>query len=264
VKSILAVASAKGGVGKSTIAANLAVAFARQGLRTGLLDADVYGPSMPTMMGLTQADPDRSGEKIVPVEAHGVPVMSMGFMVDAEAPMIWRGPIVTSAITQMLTDVAWGTPDAPLDLLVIDLPPGTGDAQLTLVQKVPLAGAVIVSTPQEVALADVRRGIAMFDRTACPIVGVIENMAWYEEAGGQRVAIFGEGGARSVAQTAGVPFLGEMPLEPALREAADTGTPLVAAAPDHRASARLMAMARAILHNLDGAALPPPLIRFEG
>jgi ATP-binding protein involved in chromosome partitioning len=263
VGKMVAVASAKGGVGKSTIATNLASALARKGLRVGLLDADVYGPSIPTMFGLQSAEPDKSGEKLIPLVAGGLKLMSIGFMVDANAPLIWRGPIVTSAITQLLQDVEWGNRDDPLDVLIIDMPPGTGDAQLTLVQKVALDGAVIVSTPQDVALADVRRGIAMFDRTHCPVLGVIENMAWFEDANGTRIHIFGEGGARRIAGQFGVPFLGEIPLEQRLREDADFGTPHVVAHPDSSMSSRFSFIADGLWENLKGAAKAPPVIRFE-
>lgn len=259
VRHVIAVASAKGGVGKSTVAVNLACAFARLGLRTGLLDADVYGPSAPTMLGLTEAEPAIGPDKrLIPLEAFGLKIMSIGFLVDADAPMIWRGAMASSAIRQMLDDVAW----APLDVLVMDLPPGTGDVQLTLVQRVPLSGAVIVSTPQEVALADVRRGIAMFEKTAVPILGVIENMAWLEQPGGARLHVFGEGGARRTAEAAGAPFLGELPIDVGLRESADAGRPLVAASPDGPTARRFLAIAEAARANLEAAAKPAPIIRF--
>ncbi len=223
VDHIVAVASGKGGVGKSTIAANLACALAAQGKRTGLLDADIYGPSAPILMGLKGADPEIGPDKrLIPPTAFGVKVLSMGFMVDADAPMIWRGPIVMSAVTQLLRDAAW----APLDVLVVDLPPGTGDAQLTLVQRVALSGAVIVSTPQELALADVRRGVEMFRRTQTPILGVVENMsAFHDPVSGVRVAPFGEGGAQRAAEQVNARLLATLSLDPGLAAASDAGTP---------------------------------------
>jgi ATP-binding protein involved in chromosome partitioning len=258
VGAIIAVASAKGGVGKSTVAVNLACAFAALGKSTGLLDADVYGPSAPTMLGLQDRKPEQGGDgKLIPLPAFGLKTMSIGYLVDIDAPMIWRGAMATSAVRQMLDDVAW----APLDILVLDMPPGTGDVQLTIAQRVPLSGAVIVSTPQELALADVRRGVAMFERTHIPLLGVIENMAWFETEG-RRHHLFGEGGARRTAETFGAPFLGELPLDPALRESGDSGAPLVAAAPDHPMSQRFLAMARAVLDGLAGGDKPAPTIRF--
>ena len=221
VKNIVAVASAKGGVGKSTTALNLAMALSQMGLKVGVLDADVYGPSIPTMTDTTDTQPEYTEEKkLKPVEALGLKLMSIGYVSDVDAPMIWRGPIVMSAISQMMKDVDWGE----LDLLIIDTPPGTGDAQLTLAQKVLLSGAVIVSTPQEVALADVRRGVAMFRKTNVPVLGIVENMAWFEDpASGNRTFIFGEGGARRMAETLSIPLLGEVPLLPEIRAAGDAG-----------------------------------------
>ena len=224
VKSIIAVASAKGGVGKSTVALNLAVALSRKGLKVGVLDADVYGPSVPTMTGTAESHPGQ-GEagKLIPIEAHGLKLMSIGYISDIDAPMIWRGPIVMSALTQMMKDVIWGE----LDILIIDTPPGTGDAQLTLAQRISLDGAVIVSTPQEVALADVRRGVAMFRKTHVPVLGVVENMAYFEDpVSHNRTFLFGEGGARRMAETLDVPFLGELALIPAIREGGDEGKPV--------------------------------------
>lgn len=258
VGAILAVSSAKGGVGKSTVAVNLACALAQRGLKVGLLDADVYGPSLPTLLGLERAEPERRGDKLVPIDAHGLKTMSIGFIVDVDAPMIWRGPMATSALRQMLDDVAW----APLDILILDLPPGTGDIHLTLAQRIPLSGAVVVSTPQAMALADVRRGLAMFERTHVPILGVIENMAWFTQPDGARVAIFGEGGARRVAEEAGAPFLGEIPIDVALRESADAGAPLVATAPHSETAQRFVAMAQAMVDGLETVVKPPPTIRF--
>lgn len=258
VGAIVAVSSAKGGVGKSTVAVNLACALAQRGQRVGLLDADVYGPSLPTLLGLERAEPARAGEKLVPIEAHGVKAMSIGFIVDVDAPMIWRGPMATTALRQMLDDVAW----APLDVLVLDLPPGTGDIQLTIAQRIPLSGAVIVSTPQAMALADVRRGIAMFDRTHIPILGLVENMAWFDAPGGQRLAIFGEGGARATAAQSGILLLAELPIDIALRESADAGAPLVMSAPDSPMAQRFMALADGVLAGLARSVKPPPTIRF--
>ncbi|PHS27350.1 MAG: hypothetical protein COA85_05290 [Robiginitomaculum sp.] len=223
VDVVIAVASGKGGVGKSTIAANLAVALAQKGKRVGLMDADIYGPSAPILLGLQGQKPKLSEEeKIIPLEAHGVKTLSMGFMVGDGQAIIWRGPMIIGALQQMFADTDWGG----LDVLIVDMPPGTGDAQLTLVQTVNLAGAVIAATPQEVALADVRRGVHMFNKANVPILGVIENMAGYiHPATGERIDIFGAGGAKRTAEELGVPFLGEIPLDPALREASDNGTP---------------------------------------
>lgn len=230
VRQIIAVASGKGGVGKSTVAANLALSFAALGKKTGLMDADIYGSSQPRMMGLRKKPEMNAQEMIVPPEAHGVKVMSMGFFVADAAPVIWRGPMVHSAIQQLLRDVDWGA----LDILVIDLPPGTGDAQLSLAQNVPLAGAVIVSTPQDVALSEAKKAIAMFEKTGVPVLGLVENMSYYVcPACGHRDEIFSHGGARHAAMTADIDFLGEIPLEIAVRENADAGVPLVKAAPFH-------------------------------
>jgi ATP-binding protein involved in chromosome partitioning len=233
VRRVIAVASGKGGVGKSTVAVNLACALAALGLRVGLADADVYGPSLPRMLGL-DADPEIGPDKkLIPVPAWGVTAMSIGFMVDEGAPMIWRGPMASSAVNQILHETAWGTQDRPLDVLLVDLPPGTGDVQLTLVQKVELAGAVIVSTPQEIALIDARRAAAMFGTTGVPILGVVENMAFLPDpGGGAPIEIFGRGGARREAEMLDVPFLGEIPIDLALRAGADVGRPLVATEPE--------------------------------
>jgi len=260
VGAVLAIASAKGGVGKSTVAVNLACAFAALGKRTGLLDLDIYGPSTPTLLGLTDAKPEAGADgRLTPVPAYGLKSMSIGYVVDVDAPMIWRGPMATSAVRQMLDDVAW----APLDILVLDLPPGTGDIHLTLAQRLPLDGAVIVSTPQELALADVRRGLAMFARTHVPIFGVIENMAYLPQADGSRLALFGEGGARRTAAAAGAPFLGEIPIDIALRQSCDEGRPLVAAAPSSPVSQTFLTMAAALLDRLDRGAAATPVIKFS-
>jgi ATP-binding protein involved in chromosome partitioning len=265
VRHVVAVASAKGGVGKSTVALNLAVAMAMLGRRVGLLDADVYGPSIPRMSGL-DAEPELNAQrKLVPLEAWGLKIMSIGFLVDEGAPMIWRGPIASSALNQMLNDVAWASEAAPMDVLVIDMPPGTGDVQLTLAQRVALSGAVVVSTPQEVALIDVRRGVAMFEKTHVPILGVVENMAYFPDpATGEPIPIFGRGGARSTAEALGAPFLGEIPIEVALRQACDDGRPFVAAGGDSAASQAFLSIAEGVLDALDHTSLkPPPAIVFE-
>ncbi|MEO0883397.1 MAG: P-loop NTPase [Pseudomonadota bacterium] len=226
INQIIAVASAKGGVGKSTVSVNLAVALAKEGYKVGLLDADVYGPSVPTMLGTADADPQTGADgKLEPVEAFGIKSLSIGYLTEPDAPMIWRGPMVMSAMTQMLTDANWGTPEDPLDLLIIDTPPGTGDAALTLAQKIPLDGAVIVTTPQTVALADVTRGVAMFTRTAVPVIGIVETMSWFEDPTGQRHALFGEGGGRAMAERLGLPLLAELPILMEIREGSDMGRP---------------------------------------
>ena len=257
-RGIIAVASAKGGVGKSTVAINLAVAAARSGLRVGLLDADIFGPSLPTMLGAVGVKPDVKGKRMQPVMAHGLATMSIGYLVDPDQAVVWRGPMVMSAVSQLITDTDWGD----LDLLFIDTPPGTGEVQLTLVQKLPLDGAVIVSTPQEVALADVRRGVAMFRKTAVPVLGVIENMAWFEQQDGSRAYIFGQGGAERTAAELGVPFLGALPILPALREGGDAGVPAATGASSASEAFRLLADA---VSEALGAApnKPPPKIIFE-
>jgi ATP-binding protein involved in chromosome partitioning len=227
VGAIIAVASGKGGVGKSTTAVNLAVALASQGLKVGLLDADIYGPSLPQMLG-TRERPRAEGQRIIPLQRWGLKAMSIGFLVEEETPMIWRGPMVMGALEQLMGQVEWGA----LDIMIVDMPPGTGDAQLTMSQRVPLAGAVIVSTPQDVALIDARRGVKMFERVGVPVLGLIENMSFYCCPNcGHRADIFGHGGAKAEAERIGVEFLGELPLKVAIRELADAGTPIVAARP---------------------------------
>jgi ATP-binding protein involved in chromosome partitioning len=246
VRRIIAVASGKGGVGKSTIAVNLACAFAGLGLRAGLLDADIYGPSAPRMLGL-DAKPVFEDGKLIPLEAYGLRVMSIGFIVEEGRAMIWRGPMVSSAIRQMIGDVRWGGEDDPLDILVVDLPPGTGDIHLTLVQKLKIDGVVIVSTPQEIALIDARRASAMFAmmNPPVPILGVVENMAYFPDpTSGARIPIFGTGGARVEAERLGVPFLGEVPIDIALREGGDAGKPVTAVSPDSAVARVFVAMAR--------------------
>jgi ATP-binding protein involved in chromosome partitioning len=246
VRKVIAVASGKGGVGKSTVSVNLAAAIARLGYRAGLLDADIYGPSAPTMLGIRDPDPDFDAEKrLIPLEAWGIKVMSIGFIVEEGAANIWRGPMASSALRSLMNS-NWGTAEEPLDVLVIDLPPGTGDIQLTLVQRLKLDGVVIVSTPQEIALIDARRAAEMFQKTGATIVGMVENMAYFTDAAGERVPIFGEGGAKKEAERLGVPLLAEVPIEVALREACDQGQPLVLTHPDSPASQAFLKMAEAL------------------
>lgn len=243
VKNIIAVASGKGGVGKSTVAINLAAALSLLGLKVGVLDADIYGPSLPRMAGVRDQKPDRVNEKMIPIDAHGMKMMSMGFLVNEEAPMIWRGPMVQSALKQLLGDVAW----EGCDVLVIDLPPGTGDAQLTLAQQVAMTGAVIVSTPQDIALLDAKKGLEMFRKVNVPILGVVENMSYFCcENCGARADIFGHGGARDAALAAGVPFLGEIPLHAEVRRLSDEGMPITIAKPDSEHARAFMDIAKKI------------------
>ncbi len=248
VKHVIAVASGKGGVGKSTTAVNLALALRAQGQRVGILDADIHGPSLPTLLGLHGKPRMTEKRKLRPMDAFGLKAMSMGLLVDAETAMIWRGPMVMSAITQMLADVDWGT----LDVLVVDMPPGTGDAQLAIAQGTRLAGAVIVSTPQDLSLIDARRGITMFRKVDVPILGIVENMAHFlcPNCGAQH-AIFGEGGAQDEAARLGVPFLGAIPLTMELRKASDAGQPVVARDPDGALGKAYQAMARRVLQALE-------------
>jgi len=241
VRRVLAIASGKGGVGKSTVAVNLACALSARGLRVGILDADVHGPSLPTMLGLS-GKPDYEDGQIVPPEAFGLKAMSVGLLTRADDAMIWRGPMTSQALTQMLTQTRWGTAEAPLDVLVVDLPPGTGDVQLTLIQKTPLDGAVIVSTPQEVALADARRAHTLFQRVNVTTLGLIENMSG---------DVFGRGGAQAEAERLGVAYLGDLPLDAAVREGGDAGRPVVVAQPDGVAAARFTAIAATVAKALD-------------
>ncbi len=240
--AVVAVASGKGGVGKSTVAVNLAVALAQMKLRVGLLDADIYGPSLPRMLGLARK-PDVRGDRMLPLPAWGLEAMSIGFLVEEETAMIWRGPMVMSALEQMMGQVAWG----PLDIMIVDMPPGTGDAQLTMAQRVALAGAVVVSTPQDVALSDARRGVRMFERTQVPVLGLVENMSYFCcPACGHRAEIFGHGGARAEAQRLGTEFLGEVPLLLDIRQSGDAGQPIVAAAPESDGARAFAALARRV------------------
>jgi ATP-binding protein involved in chromosome partitioning len=264
VTNIIAVASGKGGVGKSTTAVNLALALKDHGLRVGILDADIYGPSMPRLLGLKGQPQQISGNKLAPMEAYGLKVMSMGFLVDEETPMIWRGPMVMSALSQMLKDVAWGE----LDVLVVDMPPGTGDAQLTMAQQVPLAGAVIVSTPQDLALIDARKGLNMFRKVNVPVLGIVENMSTFIcPHCGEPSNIFGHGGARAEAARLGVPFLGEVPLTIAIRETSDEGRPVVATAPSSAGAVAFRDIAARTLAELErskGTTRQAPRIVMEG
>ena len=253
IKHIIAVASGKGGVGKSTTACNLALTLRAQGLRVGILDADIYGPSMPKLLNLkgrpNVVPGSAGGRTLSPLEAYGCKVMSIGFVVDVDKALVWRGPMVASAITQMLRDIAWG----PLDVLIVDMPPGTGDAQLTLAQSVPLAGAVIVSTPQDLALIDARRGVEMFQTVGVPILGLIENMSYFLcDQCGKRHEIFSHGGARMEATKLGVPFLGEIPLDLAIRQRADSGLPIVVTEPDGPQAEVYRGIATAMMAGLSG------------
>ena len=248
VRSIVAVASGKGGVGKSTTAVNLAVALARQGLRVGLLDADIYGPSLPRMLGQNRK-PEVVADRMQPIEAWGLKAMSIGFLVDETTAMIWRGPMVMGALEQMMGQVDWGA----LDILVVDMPPGTGDAQLTMAQKVAITGAVIVSTPQDIALIDARRAVSMFEKTRVSVLGIVENMSFFCcPACGARTEIFGHGGARQEARTHGVEFLGEVPLLLEIRTNADAGTPVVTQAPDSDAGRAYTALAARVWEKTQG------------
>src|SRR6476659_10794910 len=250
VDAVIAVASGKGGVGKSTTAVNLALALRDLGLKVGMLDADIYGPSVPRLTGIHEKPQLDDNRKMIPIQRFGLAIMSIGFLVEEDTAMIWRGPMVMSAITQMLRDVAWGT----LDILVVDMPPGTGDAQLTLAQNVPLRGAVIISTPQDLSLIDARRGLAMFKKVNVPVLGIVENMSYFQcPECGTRSDIFGHGGARQEAERLGVPFLGEIPLHMAIRSSSDSGTPLVESEPDGPHAAIYRAIGTKIRDQLQGA-----------
>ncbi|MGI9372645.1 MAG: iron-sulfur cluster carrier protein ApbC [Hyphomicrobiales bacterium] len=262
VRNIIAVASGKGGVGKSTTACNLALGLAANGMRVGILDADIYGPSMPRLLGITGRPSSAGGRNLQPMEGYGLKVMSMGFLVEEDTPMIWRGPMVISAITQMLREVDWGE----LDVLVVDMPPGTGDAQLTMAQQVPLAGAVIVSTPQDLALIDARKGLNMFRKVDVPVLGIVENMSYFTcPSCGERSDIFGHGGARAEAEKLGVPFLGEVPLDMVVRERSDSGQPVVATAPESQHAGIYRGIAASVLSEIEREAEmhPAPKIVIE-
>jgi ATP-binding protein involved in chromosome partitioning len=254
VKKIIAVASGKGGVGKSTVAVNLALALAALGLQVGLLDADIYGPSVPRMLGLS-GKPDTDGQMLKPMDAFGIKAMSIGLLIEGDTAMIWRGPMATSALQQMMKDVAWGA----LDVLVVDMPPGTGDIALSLAQGVPLAGAVVVSTPQDIALMDARKGLAMFRKVNVPILGLIENMSYFLcPSCGTRADIFGHGGARDTAANLDAPFLGEIPLHMIIRETSDTGTPVVATMQSSAQAQAFLQIAAQVAHALQSKAKPLP------
>lgn len=262
VESIIAVASGKGGVGKSTTAVNLALGLRDLGMKVGVLDADIYGPSMPKLLAIREKPQTIGGNRLKPIGRHGLTVMSIGFLIEEETPMIWRGPMVMSALTQMLREVEWGT----LDIMVVDMPPGTGDAQLTMAQQVPLKGAVIVSTPQDLALIDARRGIAMFKRVNVPVLGIVENMSTFIcPHCGTRSDIFGHGGARHEAERLGVPFLGEVPLVMSIRETSDAGLPIVATQPDSPQAQAYRVIAANVRDQLrsGAAAKAPPKIVIE-
>jgi ATP-binding protein involved in chromosome partitioning len=249
IAAVIAVASGKGGVGKSTTALNLALGLRDLGLRVGLLDADIYGPSVPRLTGIHEKPQLDDNRKMIPIQRFGLAIMSIGFLVEEDTAMIWRGPMVMSAITQMLRDVAWGT----LDILVVDMPPGTGDAQLTLAQNVPLRGAVIISTPQDLSLIDARRGLAMFKKVNVPVLGIVENMSYFQcPQCGTRSDIFGHGGARLEAERLGVPFLGEIPLHMSIRATSDSGTPVVDSEPDGPHAAIYRAIGAKVRDQLQG------------
>src|SRR5512144_794850 len=260
VDAVIAVASGKGGVGKSTTAVNLALGLRDLGLKVGMLDADIYGPSLPKLLAIREKPQTIGGTRLKPIERYGLTVMSIGFLIDEETPMIWRGPMVMSAITQMLREVEWGK----LDVMVVDMPPGTGDAQLTMAQQVPLKGAVIVSTPQDLALIDARRGVAMFKRVNVPVLGVVENMSYFLcPSCGTRSDIFGHGGARQEAERLGVPFLGEVPLHMTIREKSDSGLPVVATEPDGPHAKIYREIAAKVRDQIKGSAQVAPKIVIE-
>ena len=260
VDAVIAVASGKGGVGKSTTAVNLALGLRDLGLKVGMLDADIYGPSLPKLLAIKEKPQTIGGTRLKPIERYGLTVMSIGFLIDEETPMIWRGPMVMSAITQMLREVEWGK----LDVMVVDMPPGTGDAQLTMAQQVPLKGAVIVSTPQDLALIDARRGVAMFKRVNVPVLGVVENMSYFLcPSCGTRSDIFGHGGAHKEAERLGVPFLGEVPLHMTIREKSDAGLPVVATEPDGPHAKIYREIAAKVHDQIKGATRAAPKIVIE-
>ncbi len=251
VKRVIVVGSGKGGVGKSTVSLGLALGLKALGLSVGFLDADIYGPSAPLLLGLSKPPEFGPDKLMVPPEAFGLKVNSVGFLVDPDQAMIWRGPMASQALTQLLTQTRWGTASAPLDVLVVDMPPGTGDIQLTLTQKTVIDGAVVVSTPQDMALSDARRAVTLFDKTAIPVLGIVENMSYFKGPDGAEIEIFGRGGAKAMAVALERPFLGEVPLDPALRKACDEGRPLTALEPDGEIAQRFTAMAQMVLSQLN-------------
>ena len=248
VKNIIAVASGKGGVGKSSVAVNMGCALSQSGAKVGIVDTDIYGPSIPTMFGLTERPKINDEKKLIPLEKYNIKLLSMGLLVDEDQAVVWRGPMVSSAVKQFLSDTEWGE----LDYLILDLPPGTGDIQLTIVQSVPLTGAVIVSTPQDVALDDARKGVAMFNKVNVPVLGVVENMAYFipPDLPDNKYYIFGRDGARKLAEKLEVPFLGEVPLEQKLREGADSGTPIVISEPEAATSTALTGIANGVARQI--------------
>ena len=259
IKTAIAVASGKGGVGKSTVAVNLAVSLAQSGASVGLLDADIYGPNIPTMMGV-DALPPQNNEGLTPAEAYGVKLISIGFLVPPNQPLIWRGPMLTGAIKQFINDVFWGE----LDYLIIDLPPGTGDAQLSLAQNLPLTGGVIVTLPQQVSLEDARRGLEMFRSMEVPILGVVENMSYLELPDGQTMDVFGQGGGERLAADSGVPFLGSIPMDPSIREGGDEGTPIVLSHPESSASLAFKEILESMMAQVEmGQSTDAPIIEIS-
>ncbi|GIW79624.1 MAG: hypothetical protein KatS3mg105_1431 [Gemmatales bacterium] len=252
VRHLVAVASGKGGVGKSTVAANLALALKAQGYQVGLMDADIYGPSIPIMMGIGEVDPQSTQ---FPLERYGIKLMSMGFLIKGTQAVIWRGPMVHRAVQQFLTDIPWGE----LDYLIVDMPPGTGDAQLTLTQSAPLSGAIIVTTPQEVSLVDARKGLEMFRQVRVPVLGIVENMSYFIGEDGKRYDIFRHGGGSKLAHDAGVPCLGEIPIDPRVAECGDTGEPIVHKYPDSPVSETYMQLAKTVVDQLTKAGKQPEL-----
>ena len=259
VGAVIAIASGKGGVGKSTAATNIALALAAEGLAVGMLDADIYGPSMPLMLGIDTKPVSPDGKSLLPIEKFGLKCMSIGFLIDADTPMIWRGPMVTGALEQLMRDVQWG----PLDVLVVDMPPGTGDIQLTMAQRVPLAGAIIISTPQDLSLLDARKGLNMFRKVDVPVLGIVENMSYFICPNcGHRSEIFSHGGARREAEKLGIDFLGEIPLDMAIRETSDAGRPIVASDPDNPLAEAYRVIARTVWGKLGGGKTKPQAPRI--